>query len=255
MLHKFELFQKDKEEKDKYNKDYSQTTLESSAAEVEKRLQNGCECKVSCFQGFSAEMVYKHRLNIAELTKNEQDFYVMGIVRAVLMDPSDRGAKRQRKRSSYSYHGKKVCLYAFLYLENITIYQLKKIRSHVMKHGVVVGLVHHSSLQLTQTFYHFRLSSMETLTRFHTTLFHLISTNVSRTFFAFTFTSTSSTRTSQLFSTSRSRECIRSIKSTTKKPISSWATRHSEHSSRSNFRKSGCSCQNPIRRALINKSN
>lgn len=82
-------------------------------------------------------MVYRHRLNIAELTKNEQDFYVMGIVRAVLMDPSDRGAKRQRKRSSYSYHGKKVCLYAFLYLENITIYQLKKIRSHVMANGVV----------------------------------------------------------------------------------------------------------------------
>lgn len=82
-------------------------------------------------------MVYKHRLNIAELTKNEQDFYVMGIVRAALMDTSDRSGKRQRKRSSYSYQGKKVCLFAFLYLENLTIYQLKKIRIHVMKHGVV----------------------------------------------------------------------------------------------------------------------
>lgn len=82
-------------------------------------------------------MVYKHRLNIAELTKNEQDFYVMGIVRSSLMDRSEKGAKRQRKRSSYSYHGKKVCLFAFLYLENLTIYQLKKIRSHVMNNGVV----------------------------------------------------------------------------------------------------------------------
>lgn len=124
-------------EKEKYNKDYSQSTLESSAAEVQERLNNGCECKVSCFQGLDPEMVYKHRLNIAELTKNEQDFYVMGIVRSALMDRSDRGAKRQRKRSSYSYHGKKVCLFAFLYLENITIYQLKKIRSHVMVNGVV----------------------------------------------------------------------------------------------------------------------
>jgi len=53
------------------------------------------------------------------------------------MDCSERGtAKRQRKRSSYSYMGKKVCLYAFLYLENITIYQLKKIRSHIMENGV-----------------------------------------------------------------------------------------------------------------------
>lgn len=112
-------------------------TLESSAAEVEERLKGGCECKVSCFEGFDPEAVYKHRLNIAELTKNEQDFYLMGIVRACLMDTSDRGSKRQRKRSSYTYYGRKVCLFAFLYLENVTIYQLKKIRSHVMKHGVV----------------------------------------------------------------------------------------------------------------------
>lgn len=82
--------------------------------------------------------VWRHRLNMAELTKNEIDFYLMGLVRASLMDTSDRGAaKRQRKRSSYSYMGKKVCLYAFLYLENITIYQLKKIRCHIVKHGVV----------------------------------------------------------------------------------------------------------------------
>lgn len=85
-----------------------------------------------------AENIYRHRLNMAELTKNEIDFYLMGLVRASLLDTSDRGAaKRQRKRSSYSYMGKKVCLYAFLYLENITIYQLKKIRGHLAKHGVV----------------------------------------------------------------------------------------------------------------------
>lgn len=81
-----------------------------------------------------ANEVYKHRLNIAELTKNEQDFYVMGIVRAVMMDSK---AETQRKRSSYSYLGRKVCLFAFLYLENITIYQLKKIRSHLKSNGVV----------------------------------------------------------------------------------------------------------------------
>lgn len=125
-------------EKEKFNKDYSQTTLESCSAEVLMKLNAGCECNnVSCFDGLDPETVYRHRLNIAELTKNEIDFYLMGICRAALIDPSDRGAKRQRKRSSYSYMGKKVCLYAFLYLENITIYQLKKIRSHVVNHGVV----------------------------------------------------------------------------------------------------------------------
>lgn len=123
--------------KDKYSKDYSQTSLESTTEEVRLKLANGCECSVSCFDGLDANSVYRHRLNIAELTKNECDFYLMGICRASLMDCSERGtAKRQRKRSSYSYMGKKVCLYAFLYLENITIYQLKKIRSHIMQNGV-----------------------------------------------------------------------------------------------------------------------
>ncbi|KAG5677174.1 hypothetical protein PVAND_006955 [Polypedilum vanderplanki] len=122
--------------KEKYAKDYSHTTLESSASEVAAKLANGCECNVSCFLSLDVNQVYKHRLSIAELTKNELDFYLMGLVRASLMDVSDKGAKRQRKRSSYSYLGKKVCLYAFLYLENITIYQLKKIRSHLIKHGV-----------------------------------------------------------------------------------------------------------------------
>lgn len=122
--------------KDKYHKDYSQTSLESSAEEVREKLSNGCECNVSCFEGFDANAVYRHRLNIAELTKNECDFYLMGIVRASLMDCGDRGSKRQRKRSSYSYMGKKVCLFAFLYLENITMYQLKKIRSHMAQNGV-----------------------------------------------------------------------------------------------------------------------
>lgn len=119
------------------NKDFTQTSLESSADEVTERLNAGCECKTNCFIGFDPEVVYRHRLNMAELTKNEMDFYMMGLVRSSLMDISDRETKRQRKRSSYSYHGKKVCLFAFLYLENISLYSLKKIRSHVMKNGVV----------------------------------------------------------------------------------------------------------------------
>lgn len=61
----------------------------------------------------------------------------MGIARAALIDRKEQGSKRQRKRLSYTHMGKKVCLFAFLYLENITIYQLKKIRSHVMTNGVV----------------------------------------------------------------------------------------------------------------------
>ena len=36
----------------------------------------------------------------------------------------------------FSFQGKKICLDAFLYLENCTQYQLKRIRKHIMTHGV-----------------------------------------------------------------------------------------------------------------------
>lgn len=58
------------------------------------------------------------------------------------MDTKDKHAKRLR--SAYIYMGKKVCLYAFLYLENVTVYTLKKIRSHVMTNGVVA--IQHGNL-------------------------------------------------------------------------------------------------------------
>lgn len=128
-----------------FNKDYSKSVLESSTEEVKRKLATKCDClKDSCFKGLDPEMVYRHRLNIAELTRTEHDFYLMGIVRAVSINVSEVGTKRQRKRSAYTYMGKKVCLYAFLYLENTPLYQLKKIRSHVEKHGVTA--IQHGNL-------------------------------------------------------------------------------------------------------------
>jgi hypothetical protein len=87
----------------------------------------------------NAELVYRHRLNIAELTKAEQDMYLMGVTMASITNPETtvKQKERQRLRAQYVYHGKKVCLDAFLYLENCTHYQLKRIRKHVMTHGVV----------------------------------------------------------------------------------------------------------------------
>lgn len=115
------------------------TTLESSAREVLDRFAKGCECQGSCFDGLNAESVYRHRLNIAELTKEEHHMYLMGVSMASLANPKEtsRHKERVRQRASYVYHGKRVCLDAFLYLENVTHYQLKRIRSHVMANGVV----------------------------------------------------------------------------------------------------------------------
>uniref|UniRef100_A0A0A9Y6J2 Galactose-1-phosphate uridylyltransferase n=1 Tax=Lygus hesperus TaxID=30085 RepID=A0A0A9Y6J2_LYGHE len=114
--------------------------IEDTAQEVRERFNKGCDCQgESCFASLNPESVYRHRLNIAELTKEEHDMYLMGLSMACLGDPSStiKHKARQRLRSSYLHHGRKVCLSAFLYLENCTLYQLKRIRKHLVTHGVV----------------------------------------------------------------------------------------------------------------------
>ncbi|XP_047519873.1 uncharacterized protein LOC125059489 [Pieris napi] len=113
-------------------------SLEDNPEQVKERLRRGCDCKDNCYRGLNPEAVYRHRLNIAELTKSEHDMYLMGITMASLANPAEtsRHKVRRRLRACYVYQGRKVCLEAFLYLENVTHYQLKRIRQHVMTHGV-----------------------------------------------------------------------------------------------------------------------
>lgn len=119
--------------------EHQENALESSASEVSSRLTNGCICQGNCYKNLQADAVYRHRLNIAELTKQEHDMYLMGVTMASLADRSstNRNKERLRQRATYVFQGKRVCLDAFLYLENVTQYHLKRIRRHVMAHGVV----------------------------------------------------------------------------------------------------------------------
>lgn len=117
----------------------AENALESSVAEVSSRLIDGCICHGTCYTELQAEAVYRHRLNIAELTKQEHDMYLMGVTMACLAarNVTHRHKERVRQRATYVFQGKRVCLDAFLYLENVTQYHLKRIRRHVMVHGVV----------------------------------------------------------------------------------------------------------------------
>ncbi|CAL7939688.1 unnamed protein product [Xylocopa violacea] len=118
---------------------YESTKLEDSPAQVLERFKRGCECQDDqCFKGLNPETVYRHRLNIAELTKAEHDMYLMGVTMACLTNPYEtaRHTERRRLRAQYVYQGRRVCLDAFLYLENCTHYQIKRIRKHIMTHGV-----------------------------------------------------------------------------------------------------------------------
>lgn len=118
---------------------YDPTKLEDSPVQVLERFKRGCECiDDRCFKDLNPEVVYRHRLNIAELTKAEHDMYLMGVTMACLTDPyqTARHTERRRLRAQYVYQGRRVCLDAFLYLENCTHYQIKRIRKHLMTHGV-----------------------------------------------------------------------------------------------------------------------
>lgn len=136
--------------------EHSNSELETSSVEVQSKLTDGCECGGECFKMLDAEAVYKHRLNIAELTKEEHDMYLMGVTMASLQNrqQTSRNKERQRQRALYVYHGRRVCLDAFLYLENVSIYHLKTIRSHVMTIGVTprvhgnIGKKPHNSYSL-----------------------------------------------------------------------------------------------------------
>lgn len=118
---------------------YDPTRLEDDAVQVLDRFKRGCECQDDqCFSGLNPESVYRHRLNIAELTKAEHDMYLMGVTMACLTNPyqTARHTERRRLRAQYVYQGRRVCLDAFLYLENCTHYQIKRIRKHLITQGV-----------------------------------------------------------------------------------------------------------------------
>lgn len=116
------------------NDDQSNEEIENSVEQVRTRFEYGCECSESCFTHLDPESVFKHRLNVAELTKEEHDMYLMGVTMACLANRkhTHRNKERQRQRASYVYQGRRVCLDSFLYLENVTQYHLKRIRNHVM---------------------------------------------------------------------------------------------------------------------------
>lgn len=119
--------------------DSSVSKLETTIAQVMEKFRKGCDCQTSCFLGLIPEAVFRHRLNVTELTREEHDMYLMGVIMACLSNPKQtiRNKERQRQRASYAYHGKRVCVDAFTYLENVTIYHLKRIRRHVLTQGVV----------------------------------------------------------------------------------------------------------------------
>ena len=102
------------------------------------RLGQGCDCGLPCL-ALGAGLVHSHRAAVARLSKQEHDMYLMGLIMATLVSPdtTSKHKERQRSRNKYVFRGREVCLEAFLYLENVTVYHIKAIRAHLLQHGLV----------------------------------------------------------------------------------------------------------------------
>jgi hypothetical protein len=80
--------------------------LEASVEQVADRFAQGCECRDgsdSCFSNINPESAYRHRLNIAELTRSEHDMYLMGVTMASLSNPEETARRTERKRLHTQY--------------------------------------------------------------------------------------------------------------------------------------------------------
>ena len=79
--------------------------LEASVEQVAERFAQGCECRdgESCFTDINPESAYRHRLNIAELTRSEHDMYLMGVTMASLSNPEETARRTERKRLHTQY--------------------------------------------------------------------------------------------------------------------------------------------------------
>ncbi|KAI5754581.1 hypothetical protein M8J77_009724 [Diaphorina citri] len=130
------LRKKNNEEEEECGEDVADEDDEMK--KIKTKFKQGCDCEDSnCFEDLDPRSVYRHRLNITELTKAEHDMYLMGLIKACIScNQTSKNKERQRLRAHYFYQGRKVCLTAFLFLENCTRYQLKRIRCHLMSHGV-----------------------------------------------------------------------------------------------------------------------
>lgn len=104
--------------------------LEASVEQVADRFAQGCECRDgsdSCFSNINPESAYRHRLNIAELTRSEHDMYLMGVTMASLSNPEETARRTERKRLHTQY------VFQVRYLRNILLLLVTFIVTYTLK--------------------------------------------------------------------------------------------------------------------------
>ncbi|XP_070532883.1 uncharacterized protein [Ptychodera flava] len=79
-------------------------------AAVRATFEKGCGCKDECFGKLKLDVVFHHRLNMAEFTKDQRDILILAkLDENSYSGDTVRGGKRECQRFIYKFDGVKVC--------------------------------------------------------------------------------------------------------------------------------------------------
>ena len=97
-----------------------------------------CKCSVNCMAPFTKDDVDTHILTVREMTKDEKEMYIMGVLREIGVDKQKtwRG-DRKRKRYGYEFQNKRVCRQSFQFVYDIGKHSLTNLITHMNLNGKV----------------------------------------------------------------------------------------------------------------------
>lgn len=104
---------------------------------VVRFLIDGCGCQKKCSTKITEEVLYEHILNIRDMTKEEKEMYVMGVILIDKNKKNRQGGERKRNSTELTLFGANVCKKMFLMAFDIGRGTLANLLEHVAKHGVV----------------------------------------------------------------------------------------------------------------------
>ena len=96
-------------------------------------------CDKKCLEKLDAGGVTQIQLSVAEMTRDEKDLFVLGLLESsqYSADVTTKGKKRSKSWYKYSCFGMDVCVTAFRTVYSIGTKQLENLRKHLNQHGPV----------------------------------------------------------------------------------------------------------------------
>ena len=109
-----------------------------AAAEAEGDIPLTC-CKTECLKNFDAGGIQELQLSLAEMTRDEKDLVVLGLLESCHCSGAEttKGKKRERNWFSYSYKSKSICATAFRKIFDVGTKQFENLKTHLQLHGPV----------------------------------------------------------------------------------------------------------------------